>query len=171
MKNNKGVTLVSLVITIIVLIIISGITANVSNDVIKQARLQDLKTNMLLIQAKAKTLAEEVNFETANLDKTKETDLTKINEIKGTKLIGTALDACEEAIKTAASNAGVTDATDFYYLSQENLSQMGINIEVPEDTYYLVKYNFEDTEVVFTGGYKYEDEVYYKLSELNNIEQ
>lgn len=170
MKNNKGVTLVSLVITIVVLIIISGITVNVSNDVSEQARLQDLKTNMLLIQAKAKTLAEEVNFETANLDATKEEDAKKIAEIKGTKLIGTKFDSSEETIKTATSNAGVTDTTDFYYLSQENLSQMGINIEVPEDTYYLVKYNFEDTEVVFTGGYKYEDEVYYKLSELNNIE-
>ena len=171
MKNNKGVTLASLVITIVVLLIISGITTNLSNEVIKQAKLQDLKTNMLLIQAKAKTLAEEVNFETANLDKTKENDLTKINEIKGQKLIGTVLDSCKDTIKTAASNANVTSTTDFYYLSQENLSQMGINIEVPEGAYYLVKYNFEDTEVVFTGGYKYEGVVYYKLSELNNIEQ
>ena len=48
MKNNKGVTLVSLTITIIVLIIISGLTVNLSNDLIKQAKLQDLKTNMLL---------------------------------------------------------------------------------------------------------------------------
>lgn len=171
MRNNKGVTLVSLVITIVVLIIISGITVNVSNDVIKQAKLQDLKTNMLLMQAKAKTLAEEVNFETANLDATKEEDATKIAEIKGTKVIGTALDSCDDAIKTAASNAGVTDTADFYYLSQEDLSKMGINIEIPEGTYYLVKYNFEDTEVVYTKGYKYEDVTYYKLSELNQIEQ
>lgn len=170
MKNNKGVTLVSLVITIIVLIIISGITANLSNDVIKQARLQDLKTNMLLIQAKAKTLAEEVNFETANLDKTKEEDLTKINEIKGTKLIGTMLETSSEEVKTAADNAGITDMTNYYYLTAENLSQMGIKIEVPEGAYYLVKYSFEDTEVVYTKGYKHEEQTYYKLSELNNIE-
>ena len=170
MKNNKGITLVSLVITIVVLIIISGITANLSNDLIKQARLQDLKTNMLLIQAKAKTLAEEVNFETANLDKTKEEHITKINEIKGTKLIGTALETSSEEVKTAASNAGLTETTDYYYLSEENLVQMGINIKVPEGAYYLVKYSFEDTEVVYTKGYKYEEETYYKLSELNNIE-
>ena len=170
MKNNKGITLVSLVITIVVLIIISGLTVNLSNDVIKQAKLQDLKTNMLLIQAKAKTLSEEVNFETANLDENKEEDATKIEEIKAKKLIGTELEACGNAIKTAASEAGVTETTDFYYLSPGNLSQIGINIEVPDDAYYLVRYNFEDVEVVYTKGYIYENITYYKLSELSNIE-
>lgn len=171
MKNNKGVTLASLVITIIVLLIIAGITTNLSNEIIKQAKLQDLKTNMLLIQAKAKTLAEEVNFETANLDPNNTEHAEKIGTIKTNKLIGTAFESCTETIKTAATSAGVTEPTDFYYLSQENLLQMGINIEVPEGAYYLVKYNFEDTEVVYTAGYKYEGVVYYKLSELNNIEQ
>ena len=171
MKNNKGVTLVSLVITIVVLLIISGITVNVSNDVIKQANLQDLKTNMLLIQAKAKTYAEEVKFQTANLDETKEADKTKIAEIKATNLKGTALELCDTSIQNAADNAKVTDTADFYYLSRENLSEMGINIEVPEGAYYLVKYNFEDTEVVYTKGFKYQNQVYYKLSEINQIEQ
>lgn len=171
MRNNKGITLTSLVITIIVLIIISGITVNINNDLIKQAKLQDLRTNMLLIQAKAKIYAEEVNFETANLDSSKEEDLKKISEIKASKLKGTTLADCEASIQTAAQNAGVTDTTDFYYLSSENLSEMGINIEMSEDIYYLVKYNFEDIEVVFTKGFKYKDVTYYKLSEINKIEQ
>lgn len=164
MKNNKGVTLTSLVITIIVLIIISAITVNISTELIRQANLQDLRTNMLLIQAKAKTYAEEVTFETANLDS------TKISEIKASKLKGTALENCDTSVQTAAQNAGITDTTDFYYLSSENLSEMGINIEIPKGEYYLVKYNFEDTEVVFTKGFKYKDVTYYKLSEINQIE-
>lgn len=170
MKNNKGVTLTSLVITIIVLIIISSITVNISTELIRQANLQDLKTNMLLIQAKAKIYAEEVTFETANLDSTKEADATKISEIKASKLKGTALENSATSVQTAAQNAGITDRTDFYYLSSENLSEMGINIEVPEGAYYLVKYNFEDIEVVFTKGFKYKDVTYYKLSEINQIE-
>ena len=171
MKNNKGITLTSLVITIIVLLIISGLTANISSDVIKQANLQDLKTNMLLIQAKAKIYTEEVNFETANLDKAKEADKTKIEEIKASKLKGIALVSCDANIQTAAKNAGVIDTSDFYYLSPENLSAMGININVPKDTYYLVKYNFEDTEVVYTKGFEFGNKIYYKLSEINKIKQ
>ena len=170
MNNNKGVTLTSLVITIIVLIIISAITVNISDGVIQEAKLQNLRTNMLLIQAKAKTYAEEVTFETANLDSTKEEDATKISEIKVSKFKGTALENCDTSVQTAAENAGVTLTTDFYYLSPENLSEMGINIKVPEGSYYLVKYNFEDTEVVFTKGFQYKDVTYYKLSEINQIE-
>lgn len=170
MNNNKGVTLTSLVITIIILIIISAITVNISNDVIEQAKLQDLRTNMLLIQAKAKTYTEEVTFETANLDSSKEEDLAKISEIKASKLKGTLLENCDTSIQTAAQNAGITDTTDFYYLSSENLSEMGINIKVPKEAYYLVKYNFENTEVVFTKGIEYKEATYYKLSQINQID-
>ena len=171
MNNNKGVTLTSLVITIIVLIIISAITVDISKEVVQQAKLQDLKTNMLLIQAKAKIYTEEVTFQTANLDSAKEEDATKILEIKNSKLKGTALENCSTRIKTAMQNVGVTDTTDFYYLSQKNLSEMGINIDIPNEAYYLVKYNFEDTEVVFTKGIKYKEKTYYKLSEISQIEQ
>ena len=93
-----------------------------------------------------------------------------IEEVKDQKLKGTALENCNENIKNAAKNAGIEDAKDYYYLSQEDLNNMGINIEVPEETYYLVKYNFEDIEVVYTGGYKFEGVMYYKLSEMKNIE-
>lgn len=167
MNNNKGVTLTSLVITIIVLIIISAITVNISDGVIQEAKLQDLRTNMLLVQAKAKIYAEEVTFQTANLKDESEIKTRKDSILKDK---GTPLEDCDTSVQTAAENAGVTLITDFYYLSPENLSEMGINIEVPEGSYYLVKYNFEDTEVVFTKGFKYKDVTYYKLSEINQIE-
>ena len=171
MKNNKAVTLVSLAITIVVLIIISSITTTIGKDVIKQAKLQDLRTNMLLIQAKAKIYVEEVNFQTANLDETKEEDKTKINEIKSQNLKGIALENCEESIKNAATEIGIDNSlNDFYYLSPDTLKEMGINIEVPEGAYYLVKYDFSNTEVIFTNGFKYDGQMYYKLSELSQIE-
>ena len=73
-------------------------------------------------------------------------------------------------IKKAAKDAGIEDTKDYYYLSQEALNSMGIQIEVKEGTYYLVKYNFEDTEVVYTKGFKYEGKTYYKLSEMKEVE-
>jgi Tfp pilus assembly protein PilE len=171
MKNNKGVTLTSLIITIIVLIIISAITSNIGKEVIQEAKLQDLRTNMLLIQAKVKIYAEEVTFQTANLDSNKEEDLAKITEIKVSKYKGTPLERCNTIIQTAAQNAGITVTTDFYYLSSENLSEMGINLKEQKDAYYLVKYDISNTEVVFTKGIKYKEKTYYKLSEINQIEQ
>ena len=160
----------TLIAAIIIIIAISVVISVVWKSAWEETKLQDLRTNMLLIQGKAKTYTENVSVETANLDEAKEEDSTKIAEVKDQKLKGTALENCDDSVKNAKKKAGIEDAKDYYYLSQEDLKQMGISIEVEEDTYYLVKYNFEDTEVVYTKGYEYQDKLYYKLSELKNIE-
>lgn len=171
MKNNRGITLTALVIVILILIILASVTINISKETIKRANLEDLKTNLLLIQAKAKTFCEEVTFKTANLDSSKEEDVAKIQEIKTAEYKGTALDNCEHNIKSAAADAGISDFTNYYYLNNEDLSQLGVNIEPKEDEYYLVKYDISDVEVVYTRGYKANDgNTYYKLSDINKIE-
>lgn len=167
MGAKKIATLITALIVII--LIATGIVV-LGKRGFDKTKLQDLRTDMLLIQGKAKTYTENVSVETANLDKEKEEDNTKIAEVKDQKLKGTALDNCEEIIKNEAKKAGIEDTTDYYYLSQEDLNNMGINVEVKKDGYYLVKYNFEDTEVIYTKGYEYQDKIYYKLSDLKNIE-
>lgn len=162
--------IVSLIVAIIIIILIVIITTILINKIGEKANIQDLRTDLLLIQAKAKSYTEKVDLETANLDTEKEEENTKIEEVKEQKLKGTSLEKCDEKIKNAAKKAGVEDITDYYYLSQQDLNDMGISIEIKKDTYYLVKYNFEDTEVVYTKGYKYQNKIYYKLSEMKNIE-
>ena len=61
-KNEKGITLVTLTITIIVLLIIAGISITAGKESIKNAKLQNLRTNRLLIKAKAKEYVEESSF-------------------------------------------------------------------------------------------------------------
>ena len=162
--------ILSLIVAIIIIIAIAmGIGAFLKKAT-DEANLQDLRTNMLLIQGKAKTYTENVSVETANLNEEKEEDNTKITEVKNQKLKGTALEKCEEKIKNAAKRAGIEDTKEFYYLTQTDLNDMEISMEVKEDEYYLVKYNFEDTEVVYTKGYEHKGKIYYKLSDLKNIE-
>ena len=55
-KNEKGVTLVALIITIIVMIILASITIAASSNLNKESQVKNLKTNMLLIQAKAEEI-------------------------------------------------------------------------------------------------------------------
>ena len=167
MGAKKVFTLIVAIAIIIAIIVGIIIFTKKSLD---ETRLQDLRTNMLLIQGKAKTYAEDVDVGTANLDEEKTEDSTKIEEVKEQKLKGTALESCDDSIKNAAKSAGVEDFTDYYYLSQEDLNSMEINIKVEKDEKYLVKYNFEDTEVIYTKGYEYNGKTYYKLSEIKNIE-
>ena len=62
-ERNKGVTLATLVITIVVLLILSGITINYGVSNIKRAKIQNIKTNMLLIEAKTKEYVENANYD------------------------------------------------------------------------------------------------------------
>ncbi len=160
----------TLILGIIVIIAIAVAVVIFMGRLWQKETLEDLRTNLLLIQGKARSYTENVSVETANLDKDKEEENNKIEEVKGQKLKGTAVENCSEEIQNAAKEAHVEDVSEFYYLSQEDLNEMGININVEKDTYYLVKYDFKDTEVVYTKGYKYNNQIYYKLSEIENIE-
>ena len=55
MREQKGITLIAITLTVIVMLIIASITVYYGTDLIQNAKLQDLKTNMLLIQAKTKS--------------------------------------------------------------------------------------------------------------------
>ena len=59
-KNNSGITLLVLVITIVVLTIIASITVYEGKELIDKSKVQTLETNMLTIQAKVKAYAEEI---------------------------------------------------------------------------------------------------------------
>ena len=51
-NKNRGITLASLAITIIVLLIIAGISVYSGTDIIKRAKLEELKTNIESIGTK-----------------------------------------------------------------------------------------------------------------------
>ena len=121
---------------------------------VEENRLQDLRTNMLLIQAETKKDLEEVCFQTANLDAKKEEDLAKINEIKKEKLKGTIVQ--ESEVKDSIPQE-ITIDENCYYLDETNLNEIGVKDLNPEKYgYFIVKYNFENitVEVINTKGYE-----------------
>lgn len=167
MKNQKGITLIALTITIVVMIIIASITTYAGMDLIKQAKLQDLVTNMLLIQANAKECLEEVAFQTANM-----TDVTEIEQVKNENLKGKKITENSE-VQTLAQNTGKIDTLkidEYYYFEQTNLKEMGLeNLSTDEYGYFIVRYDIEDLkiEVINTKGYNGN----YTLEQLQQIQQ
>lgn len=149
--NSKGITIVSLIITIIILLIISGVTVYVGTSVIKQATLQTVNTNMMLIQAKTKTIAEQAKFNN-NQDNYKGTVLS---EVSGNKKI-------DEMI-----NVGIIDDTSkFYLLSKDDLVSMGLEKIDIEDGYIV---NYETEEVIYVKGYENDGITYHKLTDMKNV--
>ncbi len=64
LKNNKGITIITLIIMIIVISIIATISINEGTTLIKRVKVDNYKTNMISIKAKAKVIAEEVSSKT-----------------------------------------------------------------------------------------------------------
>ena len=151
-KSQKGITLVMLVITIIVIIIIAGITVSVGGNIIEKAKFQNLNTNMLLIQAKTKSISEDSKF-------SKDTSKLigqKVSEISG-----------DPKIEKLRSKNAIEDLDQYYMLSQEDLNSIGLE-KITIDDGYLVNYDTE--EIVYVKGIKANKNTYYRLSETKDLE-
>ena len=163
MKKERGITLIALTITIVVMMIIAGITVNFGLDLIREVKLQDLRTNMLLMQAKAKECVEEVSFQKANV-----TDENEIQTIKNENLKGTKVEENSE-VQNLLQNTGKTEeALEYYYLTGQDLTDMGLKELTVEDYgYFVVGYNIDEikVEVINTKGYQGN----YTLTQLNEL--
>lgn len=146
MKNNeKGITIVALVVVIIVMIIISGIVIYEGTSIIGDAKTQSINTNLLLIQAKAKTIKEKKEFK----------------EIEN--YIGTLAD---EQIKT---KIGVSSETNIYVLSQTELDEIGL--DVSGNNKYAVDYDSENIEIYYIDGVKDKENnrMCYSLTDISQL--
>lgn len=160
-EKNNGVTLLALVITIVVLLIIAGITVYEGKETINRAKLEELRTNMLLIQAKSKEYVEESNFKIG-----KSTDETKIAEIR--KAIYETEAKLEPA--TGISTSSEIPVSECYKVTAEAMKQWGLDkVELKNKEYYLIKFDDSNAtvEVYNTLGYNGR----YSLTEIDNIEK
>lgn len=167
--KNKGITLVALTITIIILLIIAGISISAGENMIKKAKLEGLKTNMLLIQAKAKQYVEEANFKIGN--STEDTD--KIAEVREEIYVEKAkLEVANDEIKNKINVTG----DNLYVLTKDEnkdtYSEWGLNkIELDSDSgeTYVIRFDENNltVEVYNTLGYNGK----YSLTDIDQIEE
>ena len=149
-NKTNGVTLILLSITIVILISLAGIVLYYSKDTIKMAQIEELKTNMLLIQAKAREYVEDASFKMGiNPDEEK-----KANVRNEAYVINAKLKKVEE--NEVPSNFGITDITTCYWLTPEAQSSWGLDkIKLAENEKYLIKFDETNVtvEVYNTQGY------------------
>lgn len=166
LKENRGVTLLALVITIVVMIIIASIAVYTGTGTIKQAQLEELKTNMLLIEAKAKGLVEEVNFKIGLTKPEDEGYQTKKDSAEQEVYVNGA--KLKKATNISAPSS--IPVSECYEVTQDAMNAWGLDgLELEEGEYYLIK--FDDTnatvEVYNTLGYDGK----YSLTEIDSIEE
>jgi len=138
LRNNSGITLIALVITVIVMLIIAAVTIHGGTQVIKEAKVEDIKTNMLLIQAKLKIYVEQAKFEKKTIDDlTSQEDgtITLTNNSSSIKLKNSAENGFYKIVDPDSSDSSTAT------LSAINLSDLK-----SED--YLVSINIDSIDVV-----------------------
>lgn len=142
LKIEKGITLVALVITVILMMILVGVTIHFSTDAIQKANLEDIKTDMISIKTRAKIIAEQYNFKDIE------------------SLVGSPI------TDTEAQKLGLTNSDKILKWTSNDLSSQ--NLSSIDGDKYVVSYNLEDPnecEVYYLEGY----ETKYSLTELQGL--
>lgn len=135
-KENNGITLVSLIITIVIMLILVSVTTYSGINSYKNAKVTQFVTQMQLIQKKVD-------------------ELVTANEYSN---LGTSAEAYQGIITSAHNSEEINsnDAQDFKYFSINSLKDLDLeNIDTP------VLINFETREVVSTNGVNYKNRTYY----------
>lgn len=162
MRENKGVTLVALVITVIVLGIIASISIYSGKEMIKSANLEALKTNMLMIQAKAREYVEEVSFKMGPTP-----DEGRRPEIRAEVYETTA--KLQKASESGENIPSQIPTDNCYYVTPEALESWGLNkIELEEGEAYFVKFDETNLTVEVYNNIGFNN--VYSLTEIDKIE-
>lgn len=179
MKKNRGITMVTLVITIVILLILAGVSIGIGNNVIKKSELENLKTNMLLIEVKGKEYVENANFNLGTTIDTvsaeeKNNRIQKAKEqLKGEEIQDDSI--FNGNINITLDNLTTANANYIYYykLTTQNLIDIGISkVKSDEDNgWYIIKYDIKNVqiEVYNTKGFENGEEKYYSLTEMKDL--
>lgn len=152
-KNNRGVTLSALVITIIVILILAGVTITTSDFLIKDTKSKTIISNMYLIKGKVESIYEDYEF-------------SKTTTLPGTNESASSLSAY------GVTYSAVTEENDTWYRwNSATIKSLGFDENMlTGNAEYIV--NYATGEVIYTKGIDDgSGTIKYKLSDIKNKEQ
>ena len=147
MRNNKGITIIALIITIVLTLILLSVVIKFGTNEIDRAKIEDLKSTMLLIKGRAQVSKEKTNFE-------KDYSENGVIQTYDLSSIQSELNA-------------LADKSQLYIWEQTALNNNGIDYEITSDDFFVIDYN--NMEVYSSIGYSFEGRTYYSLSQLQEL--
>ena len=129
-KNNKGITLMALVITIILLIILASIGIYSGRQVVKSAQFTAFSTELKIMQTQVNSLYEKKKNNEKIILNNVETEIEDI----GTAISSISLKDQEKA-NMAFIASGITDSTDYKYFDTDTIKNL--NIEGVEGEFFV----------------------------------
>lgn len=169
LKNNKGVTLAALILTVIVMIILTGVSITTGYDVVKDVRAGRILSNMDLIEGKMSVIYDDYKFYN---------DASYI-EGQGPIKINSSTNKLEEItlsneeLTIIANKAGVskTAVYSWNWYKWESAEFDAQNLDkamLEKGTVFFV--NYENNEIIYSKGTSYDNVLYYySKTGLNDV--
>ena len=155
--NSKGITLISLVITIAVLLILASIATYSGIDVIRQSKLNKFTAEMKVMQTQVNDLYQKyTDGRSVTIGGSTYTGDDILNKI------GQDLPSNADSVFTS-EKSGITEKEGYRYYNQDTIK--GLNIDGVEGEFYV---NVKNRSVISTEGLGYEGTTYYTLEQLPN---
>lgn len=147
MKNENGITIITLVVTIVIMLILAGVVTNSGMQSVKTAQKTAFISEMEMIQAKVNTIYEERKQNSENIEYYNNIgrDISTVDNDKVTIALGDS------------------DKTGFRYFSKSDLKQISLDNISQE-----VLINYDTREVVSLNGIEIDGVIYYKLKDIPN---
>ncbi len=147
MKNQKGITLITLVITIVILIIITGVVTYNGLESVNTSQKTAFISELEMIQAKVNVIYEERKASS--------------EKIEYYNSIGQDISSLEDTRVNEA--LGQTSKDGFRFFNQEDLKKLDLDNINQE-----VLINYDTREIVSLNGFEIDGVKYYKLKDIPN---
>ena len=134
LKSKNGITIIALVLTVIIMLILVGVTVKIATNSIDESEKQDIITNMISIKTKAKIVKDKYNFK-------------DIENLVGTPLI----EDTEHTTTDVKVEIPGEKINKCYIWTQEDLNDQGLaSISSNKSEFYIVCYGDDEIEVYYS---------------------
>ncbi len=166
-KNNKGITLTILIITIMLMFILFGITFSSATTLLKNSQKNKMRTMLYMVQSRAQILLDEYLFENDGKDLNTISDDIIKNSLKGTYLGASS----SEITNVGFSETPAKDTIIYCSWNGETLRAQGIDTKnLADGDTIIIQYDIknEEVEVASVKGFSDGKDSIHKLKEFKD---
>ncbi len=166
LKNNRGVTILALVVTIVIILMLAGISLNSGFSVVDDMRVGRVITNMTLVQAKVQIINEKYSFDNhITLVGAGPYKISSSNQLENITM-------SQKEIKLIADKANVSEADvlnwNWYKWNNSDLVSQNLDKNMLGDSEYFYV-NYEHAEILYSNKTSKNNLDYYSMTGLKNI--